>query len=88
MVKNLPVNAGDIRDTDLISGSERSPAGGHGNPSSIFASKSSGTEEAGGLQAMGSQKVRHNRVTNFHFLSSRRHMLIFFTRSNILFSHK
>ena len=32
MVKNLPANAGDIRDTGLIPGSERSPGGGHGNP--------------------------------------------------------
>ena len=31
-VKNLPANAGDIRDVDLISGLERSPGGGHGNP--------------------------------------------------------
>ena len=34
VVKNLPLNAGDIRDTDLIPGSERSPGGGHGSPSS------------------------------------------------------
>ena len=32
MVKNPPANAGDIRDTVLISGSRRSPGGGHGNP--------------------------------------------------------
>ena len=32
MVKNLPANAGDIRDTDSIPGSGRSPGGGHGNP--------------------------------------------------------
>ena len=32
MVKNLPANAGDIRDTDLIPGSGRSSGGGHGNP--------------------------------------------------------
>ena len=32
VVKNPPVNAGDPRDTGLISGSERSPGGGHGNP--------------------------------------------------------
>ena len=32
VVKNLPANAGDIRDTGLIPGSERSPGGGHGNP--------------------------------------------------------
>ena len=32
MVKNLPANAGDLRDTGLITGSGRSPGGGHGNP--------------------------------------------------------
>ena len=32
MVKNLPVNAGDIRDASLIPGLERSPGGGHGIP--------------------------------------------------------
>ena len=32
VVKNLPANAGDIRDTGSISGSGRSPRGGHGNP--------------------------------------------------------
>ena len=31
MVKNLPANAGDIRDLGLIPGSVRSPRGGHGN---------------------------------------------------------
>ena len=32
MVKNLSANAGNLRDADLISGSGRSPGGGHGNP--------------------------------------------------------
>ena len=32
VVKNLPANAGDIRDTCLIPGSGRSPGVGHGNP--------------------------------------------------------
>ena len=32
VVKNLPVNAGDIRDLGSIPGLERSPGGGHGNP--------------------------------------------------------
>ena len=32
VVKNLPANAGDVRDTGLIPGSGRSPRGGHGNP--------------------------------------------------------
>ena len=30
--KNLPANAGDVRDMGLIPGSRRSPGGGHGNP--------------------------------------------------------
>ena len=30
--KNLPANAGDVRDTGLIPGLGRSPGGGHGNP--------------------------------------------------------
>ena len=32
MVKNLPGNTGDIRDVNLVPGSERSPGEGHGNP--------------------------------------------------------
>ena len=32
MVKNLPANAGDTGDVDSISGPERSPGGGNGNP--------------------------------------------------------
>ena len=32
MVKNLPANAGDIRDLGLIPGLRRSPGEGHGNP--------------------------------------------------------
>ena len=30
MIKNLPANAGDVRDVGSISGSGRSPGGGHG----------------------------------------------------------
>ena len=32
MVKNPPANAGDTGDVDSISGPERSPGGGNGNP--------------------------------------------------------
>ena len=32
MVKNLPANAGNVRDTGLIPGSGRSPGGRYGNP--------------------------------------------------------
>ena len=31
VVKNLPANAGNVRDMDLIPGLERSPGGGHRN---------------------------------------------------------
>ena len=37
MLKNLPANAGDIRDMGLIPGSGRSSGGGHDNHSSILA---------------------------------------------------
>ena len=32
VVKNLPANAGELRDAALIPGSGRSLGGGHGNP--------------------------------------------------------
>ena len=31
VVKNLPANAGDVREEGLIPGLGRSPGGGHGN---------------------------------------------------------
>ena len=47
--KNLPANAGDIREADLIPGSGRSPGGGHANP--LLAWKLLWTEELGRLQS-------------------------------------
>ena len=32
MIKDLPANAGDMRDTGSIPGFGKSPGGGHGNP--------------------------------------------------------
>ena len=32
VIKNLPANAGDVRDMGSIPGSGRSPGGAHGNP--------------------------------------------------------
>ena len=60
MVETLPADAGDVA---LIPGSERSP--GEGNGSSL---QDSGLEnptdrEAGQLQSMGLQRVRHGSVT-------------------------
>ena len=58
-VKNLPASAGDERDLSSIPGAGRSPEDGNGDPvywihSSILAWEIPGTEEPGGLQAMGS----------------------------------
>ena len=57
MVKNLPANAGD---TGLIPGLGRFPRGGNGNRSSILTRVIPWTEEPGGLQFMGSQRVEHD----------------------------
>ena len=59
VVKSLPANAGDVRDTGSIPGSGRSSGGRHGKPSSILAWRIPWTEEPGGLQSMGSQRVGH-----------------------------
>ena len=50
VVNNLCANAGDVIDVGLISGSGRSPGGGHGSPLSILAWRIPWTEEPGGLQ--------------------------------------
>ena len=60
VVKNLPANAGDIRDKGSIPGSGRSPEEGMATPSSTLAWRIPWTEEPGGLQSIGSHRVRHN----------------------------
>ena len=62
-VKNLPANAGDIRDmrdTGSIPGSGRFPGGGHGTHSRILAWRIPWTEEPGGLHTRGLQRIGHN----------------------------
>ena len=59
-VKNLPVNAGDIRDLGSILGSRRSPGGGHGNPLQYLVWRIPWTEEPGELQSLGLQRIRHD----------------------------
>ena len=39
VVKNLPTNSGDVRDTGLIPGSGRSPGGGIWQPIPVFLSE-------------------------------------------------
>ena len=60
VVKNLPDNAGDTGDMGSIPGSRRSPGVGNGNPLQYSYLKIPWTEEPGGLQSMGLQRVGHN----------------------------
>ena len=60
MVKNPPANAGDMRDVGLIPGQEDLLEEGMATHSSILAWRIPWTEEPGGLQSMGSQRVRHD----------------------------
>ena len=58
--KESTCNAGDIGDVGLIPGSGKSPREGNATHSSILAWRISWTEESGGLQCMGSQRVGHD----------------------------
>ena len=62
VIKNLPANAGDIGDGSgsIYSVSGRSPGIGNGNPLQYSCLGVPWTEETGGLQFMGSQRVSHN----------------------------
>ena len=59
-----PAKAGDAGDTGSIPGSGEPLELEMATHSSILAWKIPWTEEPGGLQSMGSQRVRHNSETN------------------------
>ena len=56
MVKNEPIYAGDIRDSDSIPGQEDPLEEGMATYSSILPWRTPRTEEPGGLQSTGSQR--------------------------------
>ena len=60
MIRNLPANAGDVRDASSIPGLGRSSGEGNGNPLHILAWRIPWTEEPGGLQSMGLQRTGHD----------------------------
>ena len=60
VVKNPPTNAGDLRDTGSIPRLRRHPVEGMATHSSILAWRIPWTGEPGGLQFLGSQRVRHD----------------------------
>ena len=57
MVMNMPANAGEIKDAGSIPGLEDPLEEGMATHSSILAWRIPWTEEPGGLQSMGSQRV-------------------------------
>ena len=60
MVKNLPANAGDIEMQVPSLGQENPLEEGTATHSNILAWRNPWTEEPGGLQSMGSQRVRYD----------------------------
>ena len=60
VLKNPLADAGYIRDVSLIPGLGRSSGGGHGNPFYYSCPENPWTEESGGLQFMGPQRVGHD----------------------------
>ena len=60
VVKNLPANAADARDMGSIPRLGRSPGGGLATHSTILSWEIPWTEETGGLQSTGSQRVGHD----------------------------
>ena len=57
VVKNLPANAGAVRNVGLIPGSGRFPGGGHDNPLQYSLWRNPWTKEPGGLQATGHKQT-------------------------------
>jgi len=60
VVKNPPASVGHITDTGSIPGSGRCLGGGHSNPLQYSCLENLMDREPGGLQSIGSQRVRHN----------------------------
>ena len=77
VLKNLPAKAGDVRDVGSIPGLGRSPGVGNGNPLQYSClGKIPWTEEPGGLPSMRSQRVRHDSVTEHHWVHEHIYYLI------------
>ena len=59
VIKNLPANAGDIRDAGLIPGSGRSPGEGNGNPLKYSCLESHGQRSLDGYSPWGHNRIKH-----------------------------
>ena len=60
LVKNSPANAGDLRDAGLTLGGEDPLEEGMATHSSVLAWRIPWMEDSGGLQSVGSQRIRNN----------------------------
>ena len=60
VVKNMPANAGDVKDTGSILGVGRSPRGGHGNPLQYSCLENPMDRGAWWATVHGLQRVRHD----------------------------
>ena len=61
VVKNLLANAGDIRDTALILGSERFSGGGQWQPTPVFLPEYHGQRSLVGYSRWGHKKLKNNQ---------------------------
>ena len=79
VVKNLPANAGELRDTGSILGSARYHGGGHGNPLQYSCLENPMDKEPGRLPSMGIEK----RGTQLKQFSTHDRCYIGFSSSNL-----
>ena len=60
VVKNPPTSGGDLTNVGLIPGLGRSPGGEHENPLQYSCLENPMDRGVGGLQSVGSHRVRHD----------------------------
>ena len=60
VIKNPPINAGDIKDKNSIPGLGRSPGGEHGNSLQYSCLENAMDRGAWQVQSIGLQRVRHD----------------------------
>ena len=80
VLKNLPADAADVRDTGSILGLGRSPGGGHGNPVSIPVWRIPRTEESWGGGEATVHRVTESDVAEAP-VHTCTHICIFITES-------
>ena len=62
--KNMPANAGDVRDMGQIPGSGRFPGEGHGNPTPVFLpGESHGQRSLAGYNLCGHKELDTTEMT-------------------------